>query len=625
MKINNVSIKKLIITTFIIIGVVTILLAVLASYNFKQSAISSQEKTLARILEVAATEEMRQTRVTVMEMATDLKKNKIFRSSVSGFIRNRNDQQKSQLLGVMNDQFHQRYVTIGLIDLQNIRIYDTDFNVLLAATEGKSDLQPLLPEIIGSQAKGRTGADRLKAVSGLWLSKNGDPQFSVLVPVGGLRLSGYMEIIVSPVHNLFRINQTLEAPLAIFSKADKSLKQTSNWGEDASESLAIHYVLQDRNGNDMLKLSAREDVKFLFAQIQKTQTITIAGFLIAIIIAIMLMLMIMSRYLFNPLKDILSGMGKVAAGDLTVIAKTEGLKDIHGLSNNLNSLVRSLRDQVQLISTNSDSLKDASSHVSDIAAVTSEGINQQHNDIDMLATAINEMLASVQEVARNASEAASAATEADEHANKGRSIVAHSVESINRLAGDIKTASAVIEKLQAQSEAIGTVTDVIRGIAEQTNLLALNAAIEAARAGEQGRGFAVVADEVRSLASRTQQSTQEIQGMIDLLQTESGDAVMVMKKNLDEAQVTVGLASDTGEALQSINNAINAINNMNVQIASAADEQRQVAEEINENITGINVVAEQTASGANQTLDDVKKLYALSDSLQQAVLKFKLN
>ena len=255
---------------------------------------------------------------------------------------------------------------------------------------------------------------------------------------------------------------------------------------------------------------------------------------------------------------------------------------------------------------------------------TSESVERQQLETTQVATAMNEMNATVNEVAQNTSQAAQAAQEADSETQNGRKVVNDTASDIQRLADEVERAASVIQTLKAKSENIGSVVAVINGIAEQTNLLALNAAIEAARAGEQGRGFAVVADEVRNLASRTQESTEEIRTMVDELQSGTEEAVKVMLSGRERAQHTVEQAAQAGASLDSITRAVQVISDMNLQIASAAEQQNAVVEEINRNITNINDIGSQTSSAVGETRQAAHQLVELAQKLKAMVHQFNL-
>lgn len=273
-----------------------------------------------------------------------------------------------------------------------------------------------------------------------------------------------------------------------------------------------------------------------------------------------------------------------------------------------------------------NSTKDVNSSTMNVASITSEttqGVHQQQSEIEQVATAMNQMSATVQEVARNAVVAAEAATTADQETQQGQRVVDATIEAINSLAEEVERTTTVIHKLGEDSEAIGKVLDVIRGIAEQTNLLALNAAIEAARAGEQGRGFAVVADEVRTLASRTQNSTMDIQNMITRLQQGARDAVKVMESGRSRARNSVERASEAGVSLKNIAKAVTAISEMNTQIASAAEEQSAVSDDINSKVVKINNIAETSVASIRKVSDETQQLSSLSENLQHTVQQFR--
>ncbi len=315
---------------------------------------------------------------------------------------------------------------------------------------------------------------------------------------------------------------------------------------------------------------------------------------------------------------------QLAEGNLTARVQIASRDEMADIANSFNKMAERFSNTVQNIMASSAQLASASKEMSTITLQTTQGIQETHSQADQLSTAMNQMTATVQVVAQHALEATNAATTANNESSQGRLVVSNAVSTINTLAEAIGHAGDAIQRVETDSDRIGTVLDVIRGIAEQTNLLALNAAIEAARAGEQGRGFAVVADEVRTLAGRTQESTQEIQEMIESLQASSKDAVQLMEQSRKQTQVGVEQTARAGDALSTIADEVERINDMNTQIASAAEEQSTVAGEINCNVVSISQVADESAQGAEQTIRTSEELAKLATDLQQMVAKFKV-
>ena len=330
------------------------------------------------------------------------------------------------------------------------------------------------------------------------------------------------------------------------------------------------------------------------------------------------------RRSLKPLDDVKNILSSVAEGDLTVDVEVKTDDEVGQMLSSVQSMLNKLRSMISEISSSTITMSNSSGNMLNITEMTQQGVNQQQSQIDQVATAMNEMTATVQEVARHAQEAASTATEADDVASEGSKVVEQTISSINVLATEIENSAAIIKKVEEDGIQIGTVLNVIKSIAEQTNLLALNAAIEAARAGEQGRGFAVVADEVRTLASRTQQSTQEIQDMIEQLQSGSQQAVQAMANSQEKAQATVNQAESAGSSLRAITSNVASINDMNLQIATAAEEQSAVSEEINRNVVEISQIAEQSAEGAQQTAIASEELSELAGQLQSLIQQFKV-
>lgn len=311
---------------------------------------------------------------------------------------------------------------------------------------------------------------------------------------------------------------------------------------------------------------------------------------------------------------------QVADGDLTLEIRTRYPNSIMGA---VADMTHALSGIIRGVGTTADGLAQAAEQMAETASLNQRLVQSQREQTEQGAAAINQMSATVQEVAGHTVEAARLAQTADGEAVSGSEEVKRTLNSINALADEVEAAGQVIDQLSEHSAEIGSVLEVIETIAEQTNLLALNAAIEAARAGEHGRGFAVVADEVRGLASRTQESTRDIQQRIEKMQTSARSAVQAMEKGRNKAVDSVAQARRAGDSLSAINQSVAAINDMNTQIASAAEEQSAVAEEINRNFSSITEASEQAAAGSNQISAASRELARLAGELQASVRKFR--
>ena len=347
----------------------------------------------------------------------------------------------------------------------------------------------------------------------------------------------------------------------------------------------------------------------------------IAVSVIAVLMTVMLA-WLLTRSIVKPLARAVRAAEEIAAGDLTRAIHVDGKDEAAHLLRALSTMQRNLRQTLELIAGSSTQLASAAEELSVVTEQSSRGLQQQNNEIEQAATAVNQMTAAVEEVARNAVSTSEASQQSNQTARQGRDRVVETVKSIQDMTQQIQATTGLVEGLATQGRDISKVLDVIRSIAEQTNLLALNAAIEAARAGEAGRGFAVVADEVRALAHRTAQSTTEIEQMVAGIQTRTGEAVQSMSRNTESTRTTLSLASSAGDALELITEAIAQINERNLVIASASEEQAQVSKEVDRNLVNIRDLAAQTSAGANQTSAASHELSRLAVDLKAMVARF---
>ncbi|KHL70945.1 putative methyl-accepting chemotaxis protein [Pseudomonas flexibilis] len=333
---------------------------------------------------------------------------------------------------------------------------------------------------------------------------------------------------------------------------------------------------------------------------------------------------VLTRSIVAPLSEAVRMAEVVANGDLTHAIRVEGRDEPAQLLAALERMQQNLRDTLQRIVDSSNQLSSAAEELNTVTENSSRVLQQQNQEIEQAATAVNEMTTAVDEVARNATATSEASQASDRTAREGRNQVERTIESINQMTREAGSSAQEVDNLAGQVRSISTVLDVIRAIAEQTNLLALNAAIEAARAGEAGRGFAVVADEVRALAHRTQQSTQEIEQMIQAVQQSTDQAMSAMQTSNQRAQSTLEIAHAAGEALRQITESIGHITERNLIIASASEEQAQVAREVDHNLVNIRDLAMQTSAGANQTSAASHELARLAVRLNELVTGFRL-
>jgi methyl-accepting chemotaxis protein len=387
----------------------------------------------------------------------------------------------------------------------------------------------------------------------------------------------------------------------------------------------------DREPSKKLKAAANEisrEVAELAKELQAGTTSMIIWAEISVILVALLVVAVLSMTLkksfLSPLKSVMQDIRHFADGDFSQNIDKGRIDELGELARNLGHMQEEIVTIITAVQSTSTELNDASARISSTAGEINDQTGKTDHYMDQVATAMHEMSMTVQEVATNASGAADAAQAADSSARGGLVVMEKTISSINSLSGEVDKVSGAMDKLEADTASVGAVLDVIKGVAEQTNLLALNAAIEAARAGEQGRGFAVVADEVRGLAQRTQESTEEIQQIIETVQSGAAAAVRAMRESKEQTSATVDLASEAGESIRNITESISSIRDMNTQIATAAEEQSYAAEEISKNVVNVTELAQEAHQSSRHASEIASGLDKTSGELSQLITRFKV-
>ncbi|TDV62589.1 methyl-accepting chemotaxis protein [Pseudomonas sp. LP_7_YM] len=465
-----------------------------------------------------------------------------------------------------------------------------------------------------------------------------DPQLrqETLSTFGGFRtayvnaLQGYGSLVANDKDRA--LYQGIQATSADYGKVLDALETLLHAGDNAAASASINNDirplanrLMEQVGqltafnNEGAKQAGMTAAHVYSSGITLVITLVSCAVLLTVVLATLL-----TRSITSPISAALAVAERIAGSDLSREIQSSGHDEAGRLLSALAKMQTNLKNTIAHIADSSTQLASASEEMTAVTEDASHGLARQNDEVNQAATAVNEMSAAVDEVARNAEEASKASRQSQEFTRTGIENVAQTLKAIEGLAGNVAVTDAQVRTLSSRAQDIGKVVEVIRAIAEQTNLLALNAAIEAARAGEQGRGFAVVADEVRALAYRTQQSTQEIEQMITAIQSDSSQAVSAMSLSTEMAANSIAVAQNADVSLRQIAEAIAQINDRNLLIAAATEEQAQVAREVDRNLTSIRDLSSQSAAAGSQTASACGEMSSLAVNLNQLVSRFKV-
>lgn len=476
MNFQNISIRGLTLSVLGALAIGTIGVSLFGVNNFSATALESRQKAIQRMVHIAAKQAESTMHDRTIEMVETFEKE--LRTVTKKMQRSLGDSSStSEVIYHLNEFYHQRYVTTGILSVKKLRLYDTELNYLLQSSKGINGLDNSLPKDLLNKAKGRTGAERLKTLSSTWTTSKGSMR-SMLVPIGGLHPIAYLEVIVSPEFNLQTVTDIINLPLQIESADGTTLFESDQWQTSQTKnSMPIRYSYKDDAGETSLTLIVLEDMAAFYSGINNAQMVMVGGVVILVILGVLVSLWAFNVHVFKPLNNLVINMGLCADGNLSIQVKQQGLRDIQVLNTALSQLIEKLRIQVSSISESAGSVASSAEQLSTVTEQSSAVAQRQMTQNSQVTNAVNEMASSVQEVSESAVNAAKAAQEADTAAQSGRSVVNETINSIKTLAEEVEQSTEVIKRVEGDSETVATVLDVIRDIAEQTNLLALNAAM----------------------------------------------------------------------------------------------------------------------------------------------------
>jgi len=620
---KGISLKTFIVLFLIICGACAIVIAYFVGIKLEKTAEESLETTQKEVVAVSAREILRNLESKLRRLAMDTQKTTNFHIYLKSLLdKHEFENAQENMATLLNDEFYQGWVTSGVIDLVKIRVYDLNFNLLAESTE-KSDL-PAFPEILLKHAKSRKKTKRLESISDYWNYQHA-PLISMINPAGGLIPKAYVEVVANLSYSLRNLEYTTGQLTRIVSINDEILFASSSLKNDDKELQPIRYELNGLSGKPVVFIEQLISKAYLYSGLTDAAKFSFLLLIGLISIATALALIIAHKFLLTPINELQMRIQKMSTGDIEVeTSPVFIIKEFKELDQSMIELVAFFNKKIFMIWDTGKQLSISAKSLSESAQLAVDSLRAQQQDVSNVTEQTKELMTMAQDVTEHAKNASNSTSSAKQQADEGGGLVQMANQSTEKLTVDVNQSAEQILVLHQDTKNATAILDEIQNISDQTNLLALNAAIEAARAGEQGRGFAVVADEVRSLAGRTHEATENVRKVLNTLMEGINEIVNVMQASQSQSSDTTQNVTKLGQSLQDISNKVSNINEMNESISTSAQEQTDLTVKIGSDLKNITDMANTVSDAALKVTSSCGDLAQMAIQLESLVNAFSM-